>query len=42
MKVALIVDIIRQEEKLLIKALNDRKVDYDVINVGQEPIPFNK
>jgi glutamate--LysW ligase ArgX len=42
LKIALIVDIIRQEEKLLIKALNDRNVDYDVINVGQEPIPFNK
>ncbi|MCH4814856.1 MAG: lysine biosynthesis protein LysX [Saccharolobus sp.] len=42
MKVALVVDIIRQEEKLIIKALNERQIDYDVINVGQEPIPFNK
>jgi glutamate--LysW ligase ArgX len=41
-KVALIVDIIRQEEKLLIKALNERNLSYDVINVSQEPLPFNK
>ncbi|ABP96131.1 MULTISPECIES: lysine biosynthesis protein LysX [Metallosphaera] len=42
MKVALIVDIVRQEEKLLVKALNDKQVSYDVINVAQEPLPFNR
>ncbi|EZQ04855.1 30S ribosomal protein S6 modification protein RimK [Candidatus Acidianus copahuensis] len=42
MRIALVVDIIRQEEKLIVKALNDHGIDYDVINVAQEPIPFNK
>ncbi|AOL15831.1 lysine biosynthesis enzyme LysX [Sulfolobus sp. A20] len=42
MKIALITDIIRQEEKFIIKALNSKSIDYDVINVGQEPLPFNK
>ncbi len=42
MKIALITDIIRQEEKFIIKALNGKSIDYDVINVGQEPLPFNK
>ncbi|BCS91683.1 Glutamate--LysW ligase ArgX [Metallosphaera sp. J1] len=42
MKVALIVDIVRQEEKLLVKALNDKQVSYDVLNVAQEPLPFNR
>lgn len=42
MRVALIVDIIRQEEKLIVKALNDRQIQYDIINVAQEPLPFNR
>ncbi len=42
MKLALVVDIIRQEEKMLINALNSRKVNYDVINASMEPLPFNK
>ncbi|QGR19492.1 lysine biosynthesis protein LysX [Stygiolobus azoricus] len=42
MRAALIVDIIRQEEKLIAKALDEKQVPYDIINVGQEPIPFNK
>lgn len=42
MKIALIVDIIRQEEKLLVKALNDKQIKYDIINVAQEPLPFNR
>jgi glutamate--LysW ligase ArgX len=42
MRAALIVDIIRQEEKLIAKALDVKQVPYDIINVGQEPIPFNK
>lgn len=42
MKVALVVDIIRQEEKLLVKALNERAVQFDIINVAQEPLPFSK
>lgn len=41
-KVALVVDIIRQEEKLIVKALNDHQIPYDIINVGQEALPFNK
>jgi glutamate--LysW ligase ArgX len=41
-KVALVVDIVRQEEKLLVKALNDSAISYDVLNVAQEPLPFNK
>jgi glutamate--LysW ligase ArgX len=39
MRVALIVDIVRVEEKLIIKALEDRKVPYDIINVSQDPYP---
>lgn len=42
MKVALIVDTVRQEEKLIVKALNERGLSYDVINVAQDPLPFNK
>ncbi|QKQ99628.1 lysine biosynthesis protein LysX [Metallosphaera tengchongensis] len=42
MRVALVVDIVRQEEKLLVKALNERNVPYDVLNVAQEPLPFNR
>lgn len=42
MRAALIVDIIRQEEKLIAKALDAKQVPYDIINVGQEPIPLNK
>ena len=42
MRVALVVDIIRVEEKLLIKALEDRKVPYDIINVGNDPLPFSR
>jgi glutamate--LysW ligase ArgX len=42
MRVALVVDIIRVEEKLIIKALEDRKVPYDIINVSQDPLPFNR
>ncbi|AEB94403.1 MAG: lysine biosynthesis protein LysX [Metallosphaera sp.] len=42
MKVALVVDIVRQEEKLLVKALNEQQISYDVLNVAQEPLPFNR
>jgi len=42
MRVALIVDIVRQEEKLIAKTLEENKVEYDIINVAQEPLPFNK
>lgn len=42
MRIALIVDIVRQEEKLIAKALEENKVEYDIINVAQEPLPFNK
>jgi glutamate--LysW ligase ArgX len=42
MRVALIVDLVRVEEKLIIKALEDRKVPYDIINVSQDPLPFNR
>ncbi|AWS00650.1 lysine biosynthesis protein LysX [Metallosphaera hakonensis] len=42
MKVALVVDLVRQEEKLLVKALNDKQISYDVLNVAQEPLPFNR
>ncbi|AWR94752.1 lysine biosynthesis protein LysX [Acidianus brierleyi] len=42
MRVALVVDIVRQEEKLIVKSLNESGIAYDVINVGQEPLPFNK
>ncbi|BAB66577.1 lysine biosynthesis protein LysX [Sulfurisphaera tokodaii] len=42
MRVVLIVDIVRQEEKLIAKALEENKVQYDIINVAQEPLPFNK
>ncbi|MCY0883779.1 MAG: lysine biosynthesis protein LysX [Acidianus infernus] len=42
MRVALVVDIIRQEEKMIVKSLNDKGIQYDVINVAQEPLPFNR
>ncbi|ARM76253.1 lysine biosynthesis protein LysX [Acidianus manzaensis] len=42
MKVALVVDIIRQEEKLIVKTLNEKQINYDIINVAQEPLPFNR
>ncbi|MFP3260625.1 MAG: lysine biosynthesis protein LysX [Sulfolobus sp.] len=42
MRVALIVDVIRQEEKLIAKALDDYKIPYDIINVAHEPLPFDK
>ncbi|AWR97549.1 lysine biosynthesis protein LysX [Acidianus sulfidivorans JP7] len=42
MKVALVVDVIRQEEKLIVKALNEKQINYDIINVAQEPLPFNR
>ncbi|AHC51836.1 30S ribosomal protein S6 modification protein [Sulfolobus acidocaldarius SUSAZ] len=42
MRVALVVDIVRQEEKLIAKALEKFQLQYDVINVAQEPLPFNK
>ncbi|MFP3163342.1 lysine biosynthesis protein LysX [Acidianus sp.] len=42
MRVALVVDIIRQEEKMIVKSLNDKGIQYDIINVAQEPLPFNR
>ena len=42
MRVALIVDIVRQEEKLIAKALKENKIEYILINVAQELLPFNK
>ncbi|MEM0373701.1 MAG: lysine biosynthesis enzyme LysX, partial [Sulfolobales archaeon] len=42
MKVAIVLDIVRQEEKLIIKALESQKIPYEIINVNQEPLPFNR
>ncbi|BBD71751.1 30S ribosomal protein S6 modification protein [Sulfodiicoccus acidiphilus] len=42
MRISLLVDLVRQEEKLLINALSAGGVQYDVINVGQESLPFTR
>lgn len=42
MRVAVVLDIVRQEEKLIIKELENSKISYEIINVNYEPLPFNK
>lgn len=42
MKVALVVDVVRPEEKQIAKTLEEHKISYDVINVTQNPLPLNK
>jgi glutamate--LysW ligase ArgX len=42
LRAVLLVDLVRQEEKLLINALNNSGIQYDVLNVGQESLPFTR
>ncbi|MCY0860292.1 MAG: lysine biosynthesis protein LysX [Sulfolobaceae archaeon] len=42
MKVALVVDIVRPEEKQIAKELDEKKISYDVINVNQVNLPLKK